>query len=59
MQVNIFKSTNGRSVLPCLWGFAAAVALDRIIDIEKLFFLIVVIITVVGASSVRPWVAVR
>jgi hypothetical protein len=41
-----------RAALPYLWGFAAAAALDYVIDVQTLFLPIMAGAAVVSASSV-------
>lgn len=44
-----------RTVLPYLWGFAAAAALDHVIDVQTLFPPIMAGIAVVSATSLVLW----
>ena len=41
-----------RIILPYLWGFAAAAALDYVIDVQTLFLPVIVGVAVVSAGSV-------
>jgi hypothetical protein len=40
-----------KAVLPYLWGFAAAAALDHVIDVQTLFMPVMAGVAVVGATS--------
>jgi hypothetical protein len=40
-----------RTVLPYLWGFAAAAALDHVIDVQTLFLPVLAGVAVVSAAS--------
>ena len=41
-----------RAVLPYLWGFAAAAALDYVIDVQTLFLPVTAVAAVASAASV-------
>ena len=41
-----------KAVLPYLWGFAAAVALDHVIDVQTLSLPVMAVVVVVSAGSV-------
>jgi hypothetical protein len=46
------KTFHVRGVLPYLWGFAAAAALDYVIDVQALFLPVMAGVAVVSAGSV-------
>jgi hypothetical protein len=50
---------SARAVLPYLWGFAAAGALDYVIDVQTLFLPVMAGTVVVSAGSVILRRAVR
>lgn len=41
-----------RAVLPYLWGFAAAAALDHVIDVQALSLPVIAVVVAVSAGSV-------
>lgn len=53
MRAKTFDCFNSaRMVLPYLWGFAAAVALDHVIDIQGLFLPVMAGVAVLSAGCV-------
>lgn len=53
MRAKTFDCFNSlRVVLPCLWGFAAATALDYVIDVQSLFLPVMTGVAVVSAGCV-------
>jgi hypothetical protein len=42
---------SARAVLPYLWGFAAAAALDYVIDIQTLFLPVMAVVAVISAGA--------
>jgi hypothetical protein len=52
MRANIFeRCCNVRAVLPYLWGFAAAAALDYVVDVQTLFLPVMAGVAVVSTTS--------
>jgi hypothetical protein len=52
MHATVFKVFHAaRIVLPYLWGFAVAAALDHAIDVQTLFLPVIACVAVVNATS--------
>jgi hypothetical protein len=52
MRATTFQYFNSvKAVLPYLWGFAAAAALDRVIDVQTLFLPVLAGAAVVSGGS--------
>jgi len=52
MRAKTFQGFHSmRAVLPYLWGFAAAVALDHVIDVQTLSLPVIAVVVVVSAGS--------